>query len=297
MRHVRCMLAIARNGSVTAAAADMGTSQPALSRSLAELEEIIGTPLFVRNGRGLTLTEAGHNFHRHLDMAVSQIETGAAMASGTLDRPAIAVGMLPNVSRTLAVDASSTFKAASPNTDLHLHWAGIPDLIGRLHRDEIDFLLGRLLSLEHLAKVSFEHLYTEAIVFVVANTHPLARMADTATLDDVRDELAIVPLPNTIVRRELDKFLMARGISRFERQIETVSFEFMRSYVDHYPAVACLPIGAVRQELADGRLVKLNIHGEELVSSVGMTFVTGRRLSNEAQAFGDCVREAALKYS
>ena len=67
MRHVRCFLTIARCGSMTAAAKEMNSSQPAVSRSLAELETLVGQPLFERGGRGLTLTEAGERLRRHLD--------------------------------------------------------------------------------------------------------------------------------------------------------------------------------------------------------------------------------------
>jgi len=297
MRHIRCFLAVARTGSATAAAKSLNTSQPALSRSLAELEEIIGQALLERTGHGLALTQSGQSLNRYFDMAMSQIETAAQIARGTHKLSRVSVGLLPNVARTLAVQAAASFKAAEPGIDLELHWAGVPDLIGKLHRNEIDFLLGRLLSLEHLEGVSFEHLYTESLIFVVHREHPFAIEPEMIDLQDLQNELMIVPLPNTIVRREMDKFLTGRGFSGFANQIETVSFEFMRSFLLSNRAVACLPFGAVRQEIGDGRFVKLGIQGEELVSSVGLTYATGRALSDEAQIFASHVRTAAQHYS
>lgn len=297
MRHIRCFTAVARHKSATAAAHHINISQPALSRSLAELQEIIGQPLFTRTGRGLALTEAGQSLYRHLDMAMSQIETGALGASGGLKRSRVSVGMLPNVARTLAVEAAATFKSAEPGVNLELHWAGVSELIGKLHRNEIDFLLGRLLSLEHLEGVSFEHLYAESIIFIVNREHPFASDPEAVTLQDVQHEQLVIPLPTTIVRREMDKFLTARGVSGFANQIETVSFEFMRSYLSVNKAVACIPLGAVREEISDKRFVKLGIQGEELVSSVGMTFASDRSLSAQAHTFAEHVRAAAQHYA
>lgn len=293
MRHIRCFLTIAEKGSVTAAASILNSSQPAVSRSLNELESIIGEKLFSRAGRGLALTPAGTRLRRHFETAVSELEAGTRVSANTSDRPKVSVGMLPNVIRTVANNAAAAFKAREPDVDLVLHWADVQGLIARLHNGRIDLLLGRLLGLEHMTGVSFEHLYAEPLIFVVNPHHPLSRDPERATLSSIEDELVIVPLSDTIIRRELDKFLTARGLDRFSRTIETVSFEFIRSFLATQRAVACLPLGAVRQELEDGRLVRLGIHGEELVSSVGISYATGRSLSRQAQRFADDVRQVA----
>ncbi len=296
MRHLRCFQALARHSSVSAAAEHMNSSQPALSRALAELEAIIGQPLFLRTGRGLSLTEAGESLRRHVDSAMSQLEAGTRSAAGLSPVPVVSVGMLPNVARTLAVAAASRFKAAAPQADLRLYWAGVPELVARLHRSEIDFLLGRLLALDYMPGVRFEHLYFEPLIFVVGRDHPFAAQPDAVTLDDIRAELVVVPMPDTIIRRELDKFTTARGLGAFPNKIETVSFEFTRSFLAGNRAVACVPLGAVRQEIADGRVVRLSLTGEELMGSVGITHASDRKLSPEAQLFVEHVREAAQAY-
>ncbi|MDN2579253.1 LysR substrate-binding domain-containing protein [Aquibium sp. ELW1220] len=297
MRHLRCFQAMARHGSVSAAAEQMHSSQPALSRALAELEALIGQPLFLRTGRGLSLTEAGESLRRHVDAALSQLEAGTRSAAGLSPVPVVSVGMLPNVARTLAVAAAGTFKAAAPQADLRLYWAGVPELVARLHRSEIDFLLGRLLALDYMPGVRFEHLYFEPLVFVVARDHPFAGEPDAVTLDQVRGELVVVPMPDTIIRRELDKFTTARGHGAFPNKIETVSFEFTRSFIAGNRAVACVPLGAVRQEIADGLLVRLGLTGEELMGSVGITHASDRKLSAEAQLLVGHVRDAAKVYA
>lgn len=296
MRHIRCFLAVARAGSVTHAARVLNSSQPAVSRTLAEIEEIIGQPLFDRTGRGLRLTEAGQRLSRHFDIALTQIETGAAAASGGGANARVAFGLLPNVARTVAVDAVGSFKAAYPETDIALHWAGVIELIAKMARGDLDFILGRLLSPEHLQGVTFEQLYTEELLFVAHHTHPLAQPGAHPMLVDFEDQLMIVPLSDTIIWREMDKFLRARGIPPFANQIETVSFEFTRTFLRHNMAVACLPKGAIRRELSEGTLVDLGIRGDELMSSVGLSFMRDRDLSPEAELLAQHVRAASQQF-
>ncbi|WP_287434464.1 LysR substrate-binding domain-containing protein [Maritimibacter sp.] len=296
MRHIRCFLAVAKAGSVTHAARQLNSSQPAVSRTLAEIEEIIGSPLFDRTGRGVSLTDAGAKLMRHFDIALTQIEAGAVAAQGDSAKARVAFGVLPNVARTVAVDAVAEFKLTAPDIDVEIHWAAVDELIARLARGELDFILGRLLSLEHLKGVTFEHLYAEDIIFVARPDHPFVALDGPLTVQDFETQQMLVPLAGTIIRREMDKFIVARGVSEFPNQIETVSFEFTRSYLAQHQCVAVLPRGAVRQELAAGTLVDLALRGDELVSSVGLTFFRDRALSAEAERFADHVRAAARQF-
>ena len=296
MRHLRCFQAVALHGSVTAAAEQLASSQPALSRTLSELEALIGQPLFHRTGRGLSLTEAGTALRRHVDAGLSQLEAGTRLAAGGSPVPVVAIGMLPNVSRTLAVEAAATFKADAPEVDLRLYWASIPELVARLHRAEIDFLIGRLLALDYMPGVRFEHLYFEPLIFVVHHDHPFAATPDDVTLEDIRAGLVVVPIPGTIIRTEMDKFVTARGYGPFPNKIETVSFEFTRAFLSRNRAVACVPLGAVREELAEGRLVRLGVQSEELMGSVGMTYASDRDPTPEAALLREHMRRAARAY-
>jgi len=64
MAALRPFEAAARLGSMSAAARELGVSQPAVSRMLAHLEAFLGQPLFNRTARGLTLTDAGLTLQR-----------------------------------------------------------------------------------------------------------------------------------------------------------------------------------------------------------------------------------------
>ena len=75
LKTLRSFLAIAREGNVTAAAESLHVTQPTLSRQLATLEEELGTPLFLRGSRKLTLTEGGARFRKRIgNLQVPSVE-------------------------------------------------------------------------------------------------------------------------------------------------------------------------------------------------------------------------------
>jgi DNA-binding transcriptional LysR family regulator len=94
---LRPFAAAARSGSMSAAARELGVSQPAISRSLAHLETHLGQPLFRRSHRGLTLTDAG----RALQLAVES-------AFGLLSEASDAI-RAPDKDRTVWLTANSGF--------------------------------------------------------------------------------------------------------------------------------------------------------------------------------------------
>ena len=237
MRHLRCFIEVARRGSITRAAEELNTVQPSLSRTLRELEEEIGQPLFERTGQGLVLTTASETFMRHVGVGMAQIARGVHQVRGQGDAGAVTIGMLPNVTRTLMPRAVARFKASAPETDVRTINSTVPDLIERLRSGEIDFVIGRLPSLENMKGVSFEHLYSESLIFVTRPGHALAGQP-AVTLTDLNRHAMLIPQAGTIIRNELDRFAMARGITEFANKIESVSFEFTRAYLAANDAIA-----------------------------------------------------------
>jgi LysR family pca operon transcriptional activator len=76
LRHLRCFPEIARAESVSLAAERLNITQPAVSRSLKELEDMLGTHLFDRVGRGLRLNEAGRVFQSHAAASMVELMRG-----------------------------------------------------------------------------------------------------------------------------------------------------------------------------------------------------------------------------
>jgi LysR family nitrogen assimilation transcriptional regulator len=106
LRHLRYFAAVARNGSVTAAANYLRISQPALTYQLKQIEEELGVLLLERTPRGVSLTKAGTVFLEKADAVLGEfgsIQTALAPLRQS-KTPQIIVGMAPTPARALAID-------------------------------------------------------------------------------------------------------------------------------------------------------------------------------------------------
>ena len=118
LRHLRAFVDIAARGSLTRAAEARGISQPALSRTPAELEDLLGGPLFHRQGRRLVLTEQGGLFRRHAAAGLGALDAGAEALRPGAGRGRLVVGVLPTAATRLFPRVALRFAERRPDTPL-----------------------------------------------------------------------------------------------------------------------------------------------------------------------------------
>ncbi|MEM1048442.1 MAG: LysR substrate-binding domain-containing protein [Pseudomonadota bacterium] len=290
MRHLRTFLEVARLKSITGAAQALNTVQPSVSRSLSELEAEIGQDLFLRTNRGVTLTRAGETLRRYVEGGLQQISHGVARAQGQDVQKTVVLGVLPNMARRHAPAVIARFKEQNPDICVILETRFYADVLDRLRTGVVDLVVGRMLSPDWLQGLSFERLFSEPIVFAARAGHPLCARPALAPQDLDTCQM-LVPLEDTILRFEVDKFLIRHGMTTFSNRIESVSYEFVRAYLRDTDAVGCMPIGIIHEELESGELSLLDLPGDDLEGHVGITTVAGREPSEPARVMIDLFRE------
>ena len=293
MRHLSCFRAVARLGSVTAAAKALGTVQPAVSRSIRELEDEVGAPLFDRSSTGLVPNEQGRVLLSYVVNGLGQIDRGLEAVRGRIVGDRVVAYVLPNVVRMIMPGAMARFKTHYPDIDVTL----VPTVGGGLqtllNKAEIDFGFGRLLAAEQMKGLSFEHLFSETLDFFVRTGHPLAAAKDLS-IDDIDAFPVVLPAPETIIRTEVDRFVISQGLGRFRNVIETISFEFARNFMMISDAVVCQPFGALRRELTAGQAVRLDFARGAMNGAVGITVPAARPLSAPAQLLVQMIRDEVV---
>ena len=271
-RHLQCFLAVARLRSVNKAATELHVSQPAVSKTLRELEEIIDAPLFDRSSRQMQPTPFGELFLRYAGASVTALAQGIDSIAQARNQGAMmfAVGALPTISSTLLPRAIEAFRREATGAVVKVITGSNLALLAELRVGGLELVIGRLADPEHMTGLAFEHLSTEQVVFVVRQGHPLLDKMPFM-LSSIHEHTVLVPPEDAVIRPAVDRLLIANGVSLPQNRIETVSAVFGQTYVREFDAVWIISRGVVSNELESGRLCALPIDTDTTLGPVGLT--------------------------
>ncbi|MBI0384414.1 LysR family transcriptional regulator, partial [Streptomyces albiflaviniger] len=115
-RHIKTFHEVVRSGSYSGAARALGYTQPAITQQMKALERAVGSPLFIRVGRGMRLTEAGETLARHADTILTSISTAQQQMSAItrLRSGRVRVCAFPSANATLTPETMARLAAAHP---------------------------------------------------------------------------------------------------------------------------------------------------------------------------------------
>lgn len=289
LRQIRLFLQIADSGGLTAAGVLLGLSQPAVSKSLAELEDLLGVKLFARLGRRLVLTPEGDAFRRHAKEAVASLDAGAQAIRGENGRQRISVGLLPTVSTRFFPAVVGRFLQDPPAVTLSVETGSHPFLLQKLRGRQMDLMIGRMPNPVEMPGLDFEYLYEEPIVAVVKAGHPAVRQSIARIL---REYPVILPTRESIIRKNVDEYLAALGLAGLEPAVETSTLALGRGLLLASDAIWFISKGVVENEVEAGQLVPIALGATFLSGAVGMTTITGIAVPPAIAALMRLCREA-----
>jgi DNA-binding transcriptional LysR family regulator len=195
LKRLQAFRAVFETGSVTRAAEQLHMTQPAVSRLVADLQQELGLPLFVRQRRRLVPSEEGRMFYREAERALAAVDQVADIARDirTLKSTHLRV-VAPMVTAFGILPAAiSTFRAAHPDTRISLEIKdprGVSDWV-----TNSPFDVGVTALPFQDERVDCELLTTVRAVLVVPRHHPLAARR-VVQLRDLRSENVILPSPH-----------------------------------------------------------------------------------------------------
>lgn len=292
MRHLRCFQEVVRQRGIVRAAEAMSTSQPAVSRTISDLEAILGVKLLDRRRKGFELTPEGRDFNRMISSGLHRIEEAVETASGERPRgDTVACGVLPTYEAQYFTQVVARFKAEVPHSTLTVLRGTNLELMDKLRAGTIDFVVGRMAHGEAMRGLSFEHLYSEPILCVVRKDHPL-RTQPIGDFRSLLDHGIVLNLPGTIPRHEVDRILLANGISEIPDLIETDSADFARGLLRVTDYIWLIPQGVVQRELDNAEFTKLEGLRFDTLGPVGLTILPDRQMNAAASRLIEIIREA-----
>ena len=185
---IRDVVAIVDRGSLRAAALHLGLAQPALTRSIRELEHELGAPLFERQARGMRLTRLGEAFiHRaraiqsEMRRAHEEVDQLRGLTTGTVT---IGLSMASNI--VFLPSIIRPFQARFPDVRLKITEGLFPTLSERIADGEIDFYVGPVVDRPLGREFALETLFANERVVLGRIGHPRGGVSSLAGLASAR---------------------------------------------------------------------------------------------------------------
>lgn len=294
LRHLQMLVALDQFRHVGRAAEFLSVTQPAVSKTLAEIERMFGMPLFMRSTRGTEPTSAGVSVVRFARSVLAGYDRTrdeiAAHASGASGRTS--VGAMVVATPVLLAQAVQRLKARSSHTTVLIEEGDLTRLLPKLRMGELDLFVGRLEPGYASPDLETEALFDDAMVAVVQPGHALARKRKLRW-DDIAAQPCVLPPPWASLRVKLEQQFFAHDLHPPADIVESASFLSQISFLHQRGAVAFMARSVGRHFAAQGLLAVLPLTVAIELPPVGLITLRGQTLTPVTQALVDCLREVA----
>ncbi len=271
---------VVAQGSTVAAARVLHVSQPAVSKTIHELEDHFGEAIFVRGKRGAHLTDFGALLARHARTLLAELRLLAddvqAWQAGVAGQ--VVVGTLISAAATLLPRAIVRLRRVAPDVRVRVEVGPNPTLFAALARGEVDLVVGLLPTGEAAAGFESVALIEESLSVVVGRRHPLATRTTVST-DDLTRCQWVVPTSGTAAWAAVQRFFEAQGLPLPAQRVESVSILTSLGLLLEAPMTALMPRSAAEHYVRAGLLALLPLATTSAFGSVGYTLAAGREPS------------------
>lgn len=214
LSHLRDVLAVADQGSIRAAGRQLGATQPAITRSIREIEHELGVSLFERHAKGVRLTDMGRAFVRRAAAVQQEVrrarEEIEQLKGGTTGEVSIALSTASIMS--MMPRAMREFRRRYPDAVVKVHESFFQPIEKDLLNGRIDLYVGPLDQAKGAPQFALEHLFDNHRLIVARRGHPLA---GATSLDQLVDARWVRPTLSThIVEGDFEELFARAGLPR-----------------------------------------------------------------------------------
>jgi DNA-binding transcriptional LysR family regulator len=214
----RIFYEVATIGNITKASEELNISQPAISKSIKNLEEQLGGQLFVRTKRGVILTQEGLEFYNYIKQAIEYINNAENKFTDliNLETGCIKIGISTTLTKEFLLPYLEEFHKKYPKIDIQIYTYFTKDLMPKLKNGLIDIVILNLLDIDYgndieiikcrkindcfIVSDKYKELTTRKISLKELNNYPLILQAKGSStrefIDEVARENEVVLKPN-----------------------------------------------------------------------------------------------------
>jgi DNA-binding transcriptional LysR family regulator len=293
LRHVELIAELYDCRSILKAAKRLSLTQPTVTKALQDVESTLGVKLFERSNRGLEPSAYGEIFARHAKIVLAQLRHAAeeleSLRAGYSGK--VTVGTLLAASASILPDAIALLKKQRPGVAISVVVGTYDILMPSLLVGDLDMVLGRLPEEGRSRALVYEEFYAEPICIVTRRGHPLARRR-RLTLKDLANEAWLLPLPETALRRQIERAFVEAGAPLPRNVIESVSILTNRALLRKSDCIGVMPYHVALDDVEQGLLAILPVKLKKLETPVGAILRVPGTLPPAASALLECLRLA-----
>jgi DNA-binding transcriptional LysR family regulator len=255
LRHLTHFIQVAREGAVRKAALTLNISQPAVTRSIKELEQILGLRVFERSRRGVALNANGQSLLLHAERAMAELNAASAVLDALKlgEQGRVVIGG-PTVGISLLVPkAAARMKRRLPHVSISVVPGPHERLLPLLRVGEIDLFFGRKGTAPQMVGLTFKRLFQDRLVIVARPKHAFVGRRDTS-LADLAGLPWLVPLADASFTNYLAGIFSRSNLDLPKNRVEMTFGLSMWTYMDETDAVAAMPSNLISGEIRAGRL-------------------------------------------
>lgn len=288
-RHLGALLAVARYRNFAAAAAELGISQPTLTRTVRRAEETLGTELFTRTTRRVALTAAGREFMPLAERLLGDLGLGLRNIRELADveRGQVIVATLMTVAHGILPGVVARFTQRHPSIAVDLRESVQATVLEEVRGGSADFGLGDMTEIEN--PLQAEPLGENSFRVALPDGHPLLRKR-SLSFDDLADARLISMPTEAAARRALDAAALAKGVS-LDSHFTVGQFTTAFRLVSEGLGIAIVP-ETFFSGPAPANVESRPLRAPGVVQRLGIISRSDRPIAPAARAFLDVLRES-----
>ena len=294
IKHMHLLVTVGEQNNIFRASQVLNMAQPAVTKTIRDLENALDLILFNRSSRGVTPTAYGAVLIKHAKLILAQVrhasEELVSLHEGVSGH--INVGTLLAASPWLLPKSLATMKEERTNISVSVTEGTGTLLLPKLLVGEIDVVLGRLPEVQDEEEILSRPLYYEPVCLVVRSGHPLLAKKKLG-LEDLVEQSWIMPSEGTVLRREIENAFHSAGLQVPHNTVESVSVLTNRTLLMETDMIASMPEQVLKVYEDVGLLSRLPVHLKADLGPVGYSVKAGRELTPAVEYFLEILTNTA----
>ncbi|MDI4635640.1 LysR family transcriptional regulator [Pelomonas sp. V22] len=293
-RQLLLLIALDEQRNIHRASEALCMTQPAASKQLKDLEDMLEVKLFERHPRGMEPTLYGETMIRHARMALTSLslahEDIVALKNGLAGQVEVGVIMTPAMG--LLPRAISRIKLKAPMLRIGVQMETSKVLVDMLQKGKLDFMIGRIVEEEGAAGLHYEELTVEPACAVARIGHPLLK-EDNLKLADLANQPWILPPPGSVLRHRWELMFRRAALEPPGNAVDTTALLLITALLQQTDSLHVMPVEVARYYASLKVLAILPIDLPCKMDAFGIITREGHLLSPGARQLLQEVRVAA----